>query len=68
MTREISEYARDAGDFSYHITSLNPLNPDNRPDGFEEKALEIFEEGRVEFSEKKQVSTLENQGINFDSG
>ena len=56
MTREISEYARDAGDFSYHITSLNPLNPDNRPDGFEEKALEIFEEGRVGFSEKKQVN------------
>ncbi len=55
MTREISEYASQAGDFIYHITSLNPLNPDNSPDDFERKALEMFEEGRREFVVKKQV-------------
>ncbi|MCG8633190.1 MAG: diguanylate cyclase [Desulfobacterales bacterium] len=55
MTREISEYAREAGDFIYHITSLNPLNPDNRPDDFEKNALEMFEGGSREFTEKKQV-------------
>ena len=48
MTREISEYARAAGDFVYHITSLNPLNPGNRPDEFERQALMKFEDGLPE--------------------
>ncbi len=38
MTREISEYARESGDFIYHITSINPLNPNNTPDDFEKSA------------------------------
>ncbi len=48
MTREISEYARQSGDFIYHITSLIPLNPDNAPDDFERAALSGFEEGNSE--------------------
>jgi diguanylate cyclase (GGDEF)-like protein len=48
MTREISEYARQSGDFIYHITSLIPLNPDNAPDDFERAALSGFEEGNRE--------------------
>lgn len=48
MTREISEYARDSGDFFYHITSLTPLNPDNAPDDFEKAALKGFEAGEKE--------------------
>jgi diguanylate cyclase (GGDEF)-like protein len=45
MTREISEYAAKEGLFSFHITSLKLLNPHNRPDVFERKALESFEHG-----------------------
>ena len=45
MTREISEYAENSGDFKFHITSLKPLNPDNIPDPFEKKALKSFENG-----------------------
>lgn len=45
MTREISEYAAKSGDFSYHITSLMPLNPGNVPDDFEKAALKTFEKG-----------------------
>ncbi len=48
MTREISEYARQSGDFFYHITSLTPLNPDNGPDDFEKAALKGFKAGDKE--------------------
>jgi len=48
MTREISEYARESGDFYYHITSLTPLNPDNTPDDFERDVLTGFEAGDKE--------------------
>jgi len=45
MTREISEYAKESGDFAYHITSLMPLNPGNGADDFERSALLFFENG-----------------------
>ena len=48
MTREISAYAEQEGLFRFNITSLRPLNPDNRPDAFEERALTLFEQGEKE--------------------
>ncbi|MDX9859504.1 MAG: diguanylate cyclase [Rhodospirillales bacterium] len=48
MTREISELADKAAQHSFHITSLKPINPDNRADDFERKALESFETGEKE--------------------
>jgi len=48
MTREISSLAESAGDFQYHITSLRPLNPSNKADAFEIKALKGFETGNKE--------------------
>lgn len=49
MTREISELAaRESASFSFHITSLKPLNPGNAADDFEREALVSFEEGRTE--------------------
>jgi diguanylate cyclase (GGDEF)-like protein len=45
MTREISEYARKDGLFAFHITSLKLVNPQNKPDEFEEHALRRFELG-----------------------
>jgi diguanylate cyclase (GGDEF)-like protein len=50
MTREISEYADREGRFMFSISSLKPLNPGNRPDGFEKAALESFEKGEKEAS------------------
>jgi diguanylate cyclase (GGDEF)-like protein len=58
MTREISEYAEKEGLFKFHITSLNPLNPANRPDEFESKALALFDEGEEEFA---QIETFNNK-------
>lgn len=48
MTREISELANEGSLFSFHITSLRPLNPSNVPDAFETKALQEFETGSKE--------------------
>lgn len=42
-TREISEMAREERLFSFHITSLDPINPQNRPDAFEAEALKEFD-------------------------
>ena len=59
MTREISEYSEKEGLFKFHITSLNLLNPANKPDDFETRALFLFERGTKEFSitEKKNNIT-----------
>ncbi len=45
VTREISELADRRGILKFHITSLKPLNPNNRPDAFEEKSLRAFQSG-----------------------
>lgn len=48
MTREISELADKHGMFTFHITSLNPLNPHNDADEFERNSLREFEAGKTE--------------------
>ncbi|WP_320175044.1 diguanylate cyclase [Maridesulfovibrio sp.] len=48
MTREMSVLADKEGLYSFHITSLKPLNPDNAPDKFETEALKSFESGELE--------------------
>lgn len=59
MTREISEYAEKEGLFKFHLTSLNLVNPANKPDDFETRALSLFEKGTKETShtEKKNGIT-----------
>jgi len=49
MTREISELANENNIFTFRITSLHPLNPDNTPDSFETIALREFEAGVNEY-------------------
>ena len=60
MTREISEYAEREGLFQFHITSLRPINPDNKADAFETSALQRFEQGEKEAfqSEQRQGKTV----------
>ena len=45
MTKQISEIALEKKGVQFHITSLNPLNPENEPTKREEKLLREFESG-----------------------
>ncbi|HBG93342.1 MAG TPA: diguanylate cyclase [Nitrospiraceae bacterium] len=60
MTREISEYTEKEGLFKFHLTSLNLVNPANKPDDFETRALSLFEKGTKEASR-----TEEKNGITY---
>ncbi len=55
MTKEISQYAGARDLYYFKITSLDPLNPDNAPDGFERQALEMFEGGKQEYYSKEPI-------------
>jgi hypothetical protein len=56
MTRQVHELAARERGVRGHITSLNPIRPENAPDPWEIKALEAFERGVTE------VSSVENMG------
>ncbi len=45
MTRQFSEIVREKQGVQFHITSLKPINPQNRPTSLEEKFLKDFEKG-----------------------
>jgi len=57
MTRQISEIAQKEGGILFHITSLNPLRPDNKADLWETEVLQNFEKGMLEFGEFKLDSS-----------
>ena len=61
MTRELSEIAAKHGIFKFHITSLDPFNPANRPDLFEQSALTSFNAGKKEYFSFEQ----ENEEVFF---
>jgi two-component system NtrC family sensor kinase len=48
ITRELSQYAKKDGLGFFRVTSLNPINPGNRPDPFEYEALQAFDRGAEE--------------------
>lgn len=48
MTRQIAEIAKVESNIQYHITSLKPIRPANKPDGWETKTLIGFEAGNKE--------------------
>ncbi len=54
MTREISELHERNGLTTFHMTSLKPINPMNKPDAFEENALNAFENGEKEIFKKEK--------------
>ncbi len=51
MTRQLSEIAAKREGVQFHITSLEPIRPQNRPTAWETKALEAFEKGTKEVGE-----------------
>lgn len=57
ITRMISALAQQEEHFTINITSLNALNPDNQPDGFERAALEQFESGLAEYYRMENAAT-----------
>lgn len=51
MTRQVHEMSEGQYGIKGHITSLNPIRPDNDPDPWERRVLNLFEEGESEYSE-----------------
>jgi diguanylate cyclase (GGDEF)-like protein len=59
MTRQVNELAMEMNDFQGHITSLNPIRPENRPDPWETEALKTFEQGIKETGSIEMTSGKE---------
>jgi len=57
MTRQIAEIASKREGILFHITSLNPIRPENRPTIREETALKAFEKGIKEIGEIVNVKS-----------
>jgi PAS domain S-box-containing protein len=56
MTRQVHELGQKDFGSKGHITSLNPIRPENAPDEWERRALQAFERG------EKEVSSIEPIG------
>ena len=60
MTRQVNELAAmDKQNYRGHITSLNPLRPENRPDPWETESLKTFERGTKETSSMEIIEGKE---------
>jgi PAS domain S-box-containing protein len=47
MTKQIADISNKSGDYYYKLTSLKPINPDNKPDKFEEFALKKIQKNKL---------------------
>ena len=59
MTRQVNEMAMEMSGFKGHITSLNPLRPENGPDPWEKESLKTFERGIKETGSIEMTSGAE---------
>ena len=59
MVRMFNEMAQKNNDTQGHISSLRPLNPGNKSDPWESRALEIFESGEAGVNEITEVSEID---------
>ncbi len=55
MIRQLHELSREQYGVRGHITSLDPIRPENAPDAWEKEALEVFERGDVEASSVQEI-------------
>ncbi len=55
VTRELSDYADREHFYRFRVTSLKPVNPQNEPDAFERRSLELFEQGAMETAEIRET-------------
>ncbi len=58
MTRQVHELQNTVLGVKGHITSLNPIRPENAPDEWERKALAAFEQGIQEVSSEEQMDGM----------
>ena len=58
MTRQVHEFMEKETSLRGHITSLNPIRPENAPDPWEKVALQAFERGETSVS---SVETIKGQ-------
>jgi len=47
VTRKLSQYSTRQDLYRFRLASLNPLNPENAPDGFEREAINLFRTRKV---------------------
>jgi signal transduction histidine kinase len=47
VTRKLSQYSNRQDLYRFRLASLNPLNPENKPDSFEREALNLFQSERI---------------------
>ncbi len=59
MTRQVHELAEKKLGIRGHITSLNPIRPENFPDPWETRALQAFESGQTEISSVEEMEGKE---------
>ncbi len=56
MTRQVHEQEKKISKIYGHITSLDPIRPENVADQWETKALQSFEQGKKEFSSIEKIN------------
>jgi len=59
-TKELSQYADKMSNFKFHITSDKLVNPENKPDDFEMRAIESFLKGS---KNHKEVVKINNKKV-----
>ncbi len=59
MTRQVHELAEQQYGVRGHITSLNPIRPENAPGPWETEALQTFERGKTEVSSVEKMEGKE---------
>jgi signal transduction histidine kinase len=59
MARQVNQMALEAHGSQSHLTSLNPIRPENAPDLWEVSALKSFERGTQEVSSIEQIEGAE---------
>jgi len=59
MTRQVHELQEKRHGIKGHVTSLNPIRPENAPDPWEAKALKAFERGATEVSSVEKIEGKE---------
>jgi len=59
MTRQAFTIGEKQYAIKGHLTSLNPIRKENKPDDWEMKALKVFEKGELEFSSIEKIEGIE---------
>ncbi len=65
MTRQAHDLGKKQYGVQGHITSLNPIRPENKPDQWETKALKSFRNGASEFSSISTINDIEYMRVMY---